>query len=61
MDARVPKQQGEEMVAALQKAGKTDFERHVYEGEGHGWRKISSTLDYIERMEKFLTKWVLER
>ncbi|MBN9391878.1 MAG: S9 family peptidase [Chloroflexi bacterium] len=61
VDARVPKQQGEEMVAALQKAGKTDFERHVYEGEGHGWRKISSTLDYIERMEKFLTKWVLER
>jgi dipeptidyl aminopeptidase/acylaminoacyl peptidase len=61
VDYRVPSKQGEEMIEALKKAGKTDFERHVYAGEGHGWRKVSSVEDYIERMEKFLTKWVLER
>ncbi|MBN9391877.1 MAG: S9 family peptidase [Chloroflexi bacterium] len=60
-DRRVPAAQGEEMVEALKKAGKTDYEYHVYPDEGHGWRKVVTIEDYIERTDKFLTKWVLER
>lgn len=60
-DLRVPAKQGEEMVEALQKAGKTDFEYHLYPGEAHGWRRSVTIKDYHERMERFLTKWVLER
>jgi dipeptidyl aminopeptidase/acylaminoacyl peptidase len=60
-DLRVPAKQGEEMVEALEKAGKTDYEYHLYPGEAHGWRRSITISDYHERMEKFLTKWVLER
>jgi dipeptidyl aminopeptidase/acylaminoacyl peptidase len=60
-DYRVPVAQADEMVEALKKAGISNYEYHVYEGEGHGWRKQINILDYISRMEKFLEKWVLER
>ena len=59
-DKRVPPIQGEAMVRALEKAGKT-VEHHVYEGEGHGWRKVATIRDYITRMEAFLTRYVLDR
>jgi len=49
------------MVKALTKAGISNFEYHVYPGEGHGWRKVETILDYVGRMEAFLEKWVLER
>jgi dipeptidyl aminopeptidase/acylaminoacyl peptidase len=61
VDKRVPPSQGEEMVEALKKVGRTDFEYHVYPGEAHGWRKSETIRDYHTRMEKFLQKWVLER
>ena len=60
-DYRVPAKQGDEMVKALTKAGISNFEYHVYPGEGHGWRKVETILDYVGRMEAFLEKWVLER
>ena len=60
-DYRVPARQGEEMVAALKAAGKSNFEYVSYQGEGHGWRKVETILDYLNRMERFLEKWVLER
>ncbi|HEX2910905.1 MAG TPA: S9 family peptidase [Chloroflexia bacterium] len=60
-DRRVPAIQGEEMVEALKKAGKTDFEYISYEGEGHGWRKVATLLDHHQHMYEFLKKWVLER
>ncbi len=60
-DRRVPATQGEEMVEALKKEGKTDFEYVSYAGEGHGWRKVENVLDYHKRMQNFLNKWVLER
>lgn len=60
-DFRVPAVQGEEMVAALKAAGKTDFEYISYAGEGHGWRNVETILDYLGRMERFLLKWVIER
>lgn len=59
-DKRVPPEQGEAMVRALEKAGKT-VEHHVYPGEGHGWRKVATVRDYINRMEAFLTRHVLDR
>jgi dipeptidyl aminopeptidase/acylaminoacyl peptidase len=59
-DKRVPPEQGEVMVRALEKAGKT-VEHHVYAGEGHGWRKVATVRDYINRMEAFLTRHVLDR
>jgi dipeptidyl aminopeptidase/acylaminoacyl peptidase len=60
-DRRVPAVQGEEMVEALKKAGKTDFEYISYPGEGHSWRKVETILDFQQRMQTFLTHWVLER
>ena len=59
-DRRVPPAQSEAMVEALKKAGKT-VEYHVYPGEGHGWRQTATVRDYIARMEKFLTRYVLDR
>jgi dipeptidyl aminopeptidase/acylaminoacyl peptidase len=59
-DKRVPPAQSEAMVKALEEAGKT-VEYKSYEGEGHGWRKVDTIRDYIMRMEKFLTRYVLER
>ncbi len=60
-DRRVPAAQGEEMIEALKKAGKTDFEYVSYAGEGHGWRKVETLLDHHRHMQEFLKKWVLER
>ncbi len=60
-DRRVPARQGEEIVEALQKAGKTDFEYISYPGEGHSWRKVETILDFQQRMQTFLAGWVLER
>ena len=60
-DKRVPAKQGEEMIEALKKAGKTDFEYVSYAGEGHGWRKVSTLLDHHRHMQEFLKKWVLDR
>lgn len=59
-DWRVPKAQSEEFVEALRQRGKT-VEYQLYAGEGHGWRKVDTIVDYIERMDAFLTKYVVER
>ena len=59
-DKRVPPRQSEEMVEAMQKAGK--FVEYVaYAGEGHGWRKVETVRDYLAKMEAFLIKYVIER
>ena len=47
------------MVAALEKAGK-DVEYKVYEGEGHGFKKISSVVDDARRSEAFLLRAVMD-
>jgi dipeptidyl aminopeptidase/acylaminoacyl peptidase len=41
----------------LQRAG-TPVERHVYEGEGHGWRRSGTVVDELERIEAFLARTV---
>lgn len=59
-DRRVPPRQSEEMVEALQRAGK-HVEYVTYEGETHGWRKAATIRDYLTKMEAFLQKFVIER
>ncbi|MGH8978213.1 MAG: alpha/beta hydrolase family protein, partial [Acidimicrobiia bacterium] len=34
-------------------------ERHVYEGEGHGWRRAATVADELARIEAFLTSHAL--
>jgi dipeptidyl aminopeptidase/acylaminoacyl peptidase len=59
-DKAVPKPQADAMVEAMRSAG-APVEYHVYEGEGHGFRKLENVIDEINRTEAFLTKWVLAR
>ncbi len=48
------------MTEALRRAGK-DVEYHTYAGEGHGWRKVATTIDDAERVDDFLVRKVLNR
>jgi dipeptidyl aminopeptidase/acylaminoacyl peptidase len=59
-DKVVPPAQAQQMVAAMRSGGAT-VEHHVYEGEGHGWTKVETIADALERVEAFLTRWVLRR
>jgi dipeptidyl aminopeptidase/acylaminoacyl peptidase len=56
-DTSVPVEQSAEMEQALRRAG-VPVERHVYEGEGHGWRRADTIADDLERIDAFLTHWV---
>jgi dipeptidyl aminopeptidase/acylaminoacyl peptidase len=59
-DRTVPVAQSEEVAAALRANGAT-VERHVYEGEGHGWSRAATIADEAERIDAFLSRWVLPR
>ena len=59
-DTSVPLAQSEALAAALRAAG-TQVERHVYDGEGHGWRRAETIADDFDRVDAFLTRWVLPR
>ena len=59
-DTSVPIAQSEALVDALRAAG-TAVERHVYAGEGHGWRRAATIADDFDRVDAFLTRWVLPR
>ncbi len=54
-DARVPLIHGTRMRDALTAAGKPP-EWVEYPGEGHGWYKIETQLDFARRLENFLAK-----
>jgi len=54
-DAGVPASQAEEMVAALEEAGKV-YESKVYAGEGHGFLKVENVMDAAARIEAFLAE-----
>ncbi|MCJ7625748.1 MAG: S9 family peptidase [Anaerolineaceae bacterium] len=56
-DDGVPPSQSEEMIAALEKAGKV-YEYYCYEGEGHGFLKPENVLDAANRIESFLEKYL---
>lgn len=55
-DVRVPIDHATDFRRALEKAGHKDVEYVTYDGEGHGWRKLSTDVDFYGRMERFLAK-----
>jgi dipeptidyl aminopeptidase/acylaminoacyl peptidase len=56
-DTSVPPQQSADVAAILERGGVT-VERHVYEGEGHGWRRSATIADELARLDAFLTRWL---
>jgi dipeptidyl aminopeptidase/acylaminoacyl peptidase len=59
-DTSVPVEESEAMAVALQRAG-VPVERHVYDGEGHGWRRADTIADDLERIDAFLSRRVFPR
>ncbi len=57
-DVVVPPSQSE-MIAASLKARGIPYEYHVFEGEGHGFRKQETLNAYYQKLERFLQKHVL--
>jgi dipeptidyl aminopeptidase/acylaminoacyl peptidase len=57
-DEVVPLSQSDAIVASLKRRG-IPHEYHVYEGEGHGWRKKETVEAYYAAVEKFLARHVL--
>ena len=57
-DRMVPKEQAEELVASLSRRN-VPHEYHLFEGEGHGWRKPETIEAYYRAMESFLRRHVI--
>lgn len=58
IDRVVPREQSDAIVASLRARG-VPHEYHVYEGEGHGWRKSETIEDFYTKCERFLRQYVL--
>ena len=58
IDQVVPKAQAEAIVASLASRG-VPHVYHVYEGEGHGWRKTETITHFYGAVEAFLRQHVL--
>ena len=59
-DKVVPPAQAQLLVDSMRAAGGT-VDQHVYAGEGHGFSKEATIIDSYERMDAFLTRWVIQR
>ena len=57
-DQVVPLDQAEDLVKVLRQNGVPHIYR-LYEGEGHGWRKTETIVDYFQQTERFLKEQVL--
>lgn len=57
-DRVVPREQSDAIVAAL-KANGTPYVYHVYEGEGHGWRRQETIEHFYVSLQEFLRQYVL--
>jgi dipeptidyl aminopeptidase/acylaminoacyl peptidase len=57
IDRVVPKAQSDEIVASLRRRG-VPHVYHVYEGEGHGWRKRQTIEAFYATVEAFLNLYV---
>ncbi len=58
VDPVVLPDQSEDIVAVLQRNGVPHIYRK-YEGEGHGFRKTESNVDFLEQTDRFLRQYVL--
>jgi dipeptidyl aminopeptidase/acylaminoacyl peptidase len=58
IDRVVPREQSDAIVASLRSRG-VPHEYHVYEGEGHGWRKAETIEAFYTSVERFLKERVL--
>ena len=58
IDRVVPREQSDSIVASLRARG-VPHEYHVYEGEGHGWRKSETIETFYSQLEAFLKQYVL--
>lgn len=58
IDRVVPPSQSEEIVNALRRRGIPVLYK-LYEGEGHGFRKVETLSDYYYEVERFLQQFVL--
>jgi len=58
IDRVVPREQSDTIVASLRSRG-VPHEYHVYEGEGHGWRKTETIEKFYDSVQRFLTQYVL--
>jgi dipeptidyl aminopeptidase/acylaminoacyl peptidase len=59
-DKVVPPAQAQLLVDSMRTAGAA-VEHHVYDGEGHGFSKVDTIVDSLDRIDRFLTKWVVQR
>lgn len=57
-DVVVPQDQSDSIVASLKRRG-VPHEYHLFEGEGHGWRKPETIEAYYNRIERFLLQHVI--
>ena len=57
-DKVVPPDQAESIVEVLQK-NKVPHIYRLYEGEGHGWRKVETIVAFYDDVERFLKRYVL--
>ena len=57
-DKVVPRDQSDDVVASLSKRG-VPHVYHVYEGEGHGFRKMETVEHFYTQVERFLRQHVL--
>lgn len=58
IDRVVPRAQSDTIVASLRARG-IPHEYHVYEGEGHGWRKTETIEAFYEAVDRFLRQYVV--
>jgi dipeptidyl aminopeptidase/acylaminoacyl peptidase len=56
-DRSVRPEQSADLERRLRSDGRW-VERHVYEGEGHGWRRADTIVDEYRRIDAFLARWV---
>ena len=57
-DRVVPREQSDAIAASLRARG-VAHEYHVYEGEGHGWRKPETIEAFYAALEHFLQQYVV--
>jgi dipeptidyl aminopeptidase/acylaminoacyl peptidase len=58
IDTVVPQDQSDQIVAALKHNG-TPHIYHIYEGEGHGWRKRETIEHFYKAVDGFLRTYVI--